>query len=119
MVAAIVTMARRAQPAPTTVATYEAARGPALRTTVLAWVAAVAVAVGLVLIPLAPALVIRTRPIPGLIPALVPTTVGLVLVGVHAVGEVTWPRPTGAVRSATLTPRTVADIAPRLLRRAL
>ena len=117
MVAAIVTMARRAQPAPTTVATYEAARGHALRTTVLAWVAAVAV--GLVLIPLAPALVTRTRPIPGLIPALVPTTVGLVLVGVHAVGEVTWPRPTGAVRSATLTPRTVADIAPRLLRRAL
>ncbi len=34
----------------------------------------------------------------------------------HAVGEITWPRPTGAVREASLTHRTVADVAPTALR---
>jgi len=38
---------------------------------------------------------------------------------VHAVGEVTYPRPTGDVRTADLTVRTVADVAPSHLRRAV
>ncbi|MFC8190129.1 hypothetical protein ACFUMH_00550 [Cellulomonas sp. NPDC057328] len=56
-----------------------------------------------------------------------PVLVGHVLVAVpsaclavflllHAVGETTWPRPTGAVREASLTHRTVADVAPAALR---
>lgn len=48
---------------------------------------------------------------------LVPAAAGLLLAGVHAVGELTWPRPTGQVRRAALVRRTVADVAPQNLRR--
>lgn len=56
---------------------------------------------------------------PGIGVALVPTIVGLTLLAIAAVGEMTWPRPEGSVRSAALTPRTVATIAPRALRRTV
>ncbi len=45
--------------------------------------------------------------------ALVPAAAGLCLLGAQALGQVTWPRPTGAVREAELTRRVVADVAPR------
>lgn len=54
----------------------------------------------------------------GVLVGLVPAGVGLAFLAVHAVGELTWPRPTGAVRRAVLTRRTTADVAPRLLRRS-
>ena len=46
-----------------------------------------------------------------------PAVVGLTFLGAHAVGERTWPRQRTSVRAATLRPRTVADVAPRGLRR--
>ena len=36
--------------------------------------------------------------------------------GVMMVGEIAWPRPTGALRTASLTPRTIRDVSPRRLR---
>lgn len=53
----------------------------------------------------------------GVMTGLLPATTGLLFLAVHAVGERTWPRPTGAVRRAPLTPRTVADVVPGRLRR--
>ncbi|MFI2702475.1 hypothetical protein [Cellulosimicrobium composti] len=53
----------------------------------------------------------------GVLVGLAPAVVGLALLGAHAVGELTWPRPRTAVRAATLRPRTAADVAPRGLRR--
>lgn len=46
-----------------------------------------------------------------------PLLAALVFLAVHAVGELTYPRPTGAVRVAGLTSRRVADVAPIALRR--
>lgn len=43
---------------------------------------------------------------------------GLLYVAVHAVGELNFPRPQGAIRRASLVPRSVADVAPRWLRTA-
>lgn len=43
--------------------------------------------------------------VPGLGLTLAPAIGGLIWVGVHAVGERTWPRPSGAVRTASLRPR--------------
>lgn len=48
--------------------------------------------------------------------ALLPMAATAVLLAVHAVGELTWPRPRGAVREARLTARRPTDIAPRWLR---
>jgi len=55
----------------------------------------------------------------GVLLGLVPAVAGVLFVGVHAIGELTWPRPTGAVRRAVLERRSPADIAPRSLRRLL
>ncbi len=52
----------------------------------------------------------------GVVLGMVPALVGAVFLAVHAVGELTWPRPTGTVRAASLSRRTVRDIAPRGLR---
>jgi len=52
----------------------------------------------------------------GVVTALYPATHGLLFLTVHAIGERTWPRPAGPVRRAALTPRRVADVAPRHLR---
>ena len=51
--------------------------------------------------------------------ALVPALAGLAFAAVHAVGEATWPRPSGMVRRAPLTRRTPGDVAPGWLRRVL
>ncbi|MCK6209835.1 hypothetical protein KZX45_04690 [Georgenia sp. EYE_87] len=52
---------------------------------------------------------------PGLAAALGPTAGALVHLVMHAVGERTWPRPVGAVRTAALRRRTVREIAGRRL----
>ena len=48
---------------------------------------------------------------------LVPAGAGVAFVVVHAIGELTWPRPTGTMRRAPLTRRTTGDVAPTWLRR--
>jgi len=49
--------------------------------------------------------------------AALPAAAGLLFIGAHAVGELTWPRPRGPVREAMLVARTARDVAPvRLLR---
>jgi len=53
---------------------------------------------------------------PGLGVALLPTTFGLTLLAIAAVGELTWPRPEGSVRSAALAPRRLGALTPRGLR---
>lgn len=43
---------------------------------------------------------------------LAPIAAGIAFVLVHAIGDLTWPRPTGAVRRASLARRTVTDVTP-------
>lgn len=50
--------------------------------------------------------------------ACMPLAAALAFLLVHAVGELTYPRPTGDVRTAVLSTRTAQDVAPRRLRRA-
>ena len=49
----------------------------------------------------------------GRITGLVLAAGGLTFLTVSALGEITWPRPTGSVRTATLVRRTVRDVTPR------
>lgn len=104
---------RAAAPEPTAVATFAAATKHGNLTNAVAWVAAVIV--GLVLFGALNAIAAASV----VLGALVPVAVGLVLLAIYATGEVTWPRPTGAVRIADLTPRTVGDVAHRATRLAL
>ncbi|PVU82435.1 hypothetical protein DDP54_04800 [Cellulomonas sp. WB94] len=53
----------------------------------------------------------------GVLFGLTPALAGATFLAVQSVGELTWPRPSGSVRRAPLTPRTVRDIAPVGLRR--
>ncbi|WP_435738739.1 hypothetical protein V5D56_09225 [Cellulosimicrobium sp. PMB13] len=53
----------------------------------------------------------------GVLLGLTPALVGAAFLAVHALGERTWPRQRTVVRSASLQPRTVADVAPAGLRR--
>ncbi|HEX5331308.1 MAG TPA: hypothetical protein VFW79_01555 [Cellulomonas sp.] len=53
----------------------------------------------------------------GVLIGLTPTLAGATFLAVQSVGELTWPRPSGSVRRAPLTPRTVRTIAPVGLRR--
>lgn len=49
--------------------------------------------------------------------AALPATAGLMFIGAHAIGELTWPCPRGPVREAALVARTPRDVTPaRLLR---
>ncbi|WP_421743527.1 hypothetical protein [Cellulomonas sp.] len=48
----------------------------------------------------------------GLVMGLLPAAGGAAFLAVHAIGELTWPRPTGAVRRAALSRRGLRDIAP-------
>jgi hypothetical protein len=48
----------------------------------------------------------------GLATGLLPSAAGLAALGVHALGERAWPRPTGTVRRAHLTPRRARDVVP-------
>ncbi len=50
----------------------------------------------------------------GLWTGLLPALAGLAFLGVHSIGEATWPRPAGQVRRASLERRTIRDLAPRL-----
>jgi hypothetical protein len=99
-------------PATSVPAAFAAARRHAAVSTGLAWCALLATAW---------ALQGTTRQVggltAGLLVGLTPTLAGAAFLAVHGAGELTWPRPTGAVRRATLAPRRVADLAPRGLRR--
>lgn len=53
----------------------------------------------------------------GVLIGLTPALAGVTFLTVQSVGELTWPRPSGSVRRAPLTPRTVRTIAPVGLRR--
>lgn len=53
----------------------------------------------------------------GRVLALLPALAGFSLLVAQAVGQLTWPRPSGVVREAELTRRTVADITPAWPRR--
>ncbi|MBU4336245.1 MAG: hypothetical protein KJ548_06700 [Actinobacteria bacterium] len=74
------------------------------RTTVLAWLS-FAAATGLSWL-----LVLTTGPAAGVVAALAPAAVGTLFLLVHLLGEVTWPRPTGLVRRATLRPRRTRQV---------
>ena len=90
-----VALSRREAPAPSRAA--EAARSHGIAVNVIAWL--VALGVGPLLLGGVGLLSYRVSTdataYPGIAIALYPTLVGLLFVGVHAVGERTWPRPTG------------------------
>ena len=41
----------------------------------------------------------------------IPFAAGIAFLGVHAIGERTWPRPTGSIRRAALVARSARDVA--------
>lgn len=51
----------------------------------------------------------------GVLTGLAPASAGLLFLGVHLVGELSWPRPTGTLRRAALVRRTLGGIVPRRL----
>lgn len=53
----------------------------------------------------------------GVVPALLPLAVAILVVGVLLLGERAWPRPAGEVRTAPLTHRTLGSTSPTWLRR--
>lgn len=108
--AALVAAAGRAHPAGE-VATLAAARRHENVTTGLALGAGVAAgATALVLAATHPGV---GPGAPGVLAGLAPAAGALVHLAVHAVGERSWPRPVGDVRTAALRRRTVAEIAGR------
>lgn len=109
VIVVVLVVGRSSAPDPSQAAA--AARRHAGGVSAIAWL-------GLVLaLVLGPALSGTVRgPAQGVLLGLVPTVAGVLFVGVHAVGELTWPRPTGTVRRAGLDRRTTADVAPRGLR---
>ncbi len=116
VVAVVYAVARRPDPAPSEAAA--AARRHGLAVNVTAW----SLALGLGPLAMTPVMVLlaRTGTVDGptgnaVLTGALPAGVGLVFLGVHALGERTWPRPTGMVRRATLVPR--GDVAPAWLRR--
>ena len=121
VVALAIMVSNRPAPAPSEAA--DAARRHAIGVNLAAWVAAGIPAVVLSFALLdAMSVTYDSRlpeqdfPAPGpLLVALSPAAIGLAYLVVHAIGERTWPRPTGAVRRAALVPR--GDAAPRWLRR--
>ena len=121
VVALAIMVSNRPAPAPSQAA--DAARQHAAGVNLAAWVAG-----GIPAVVLSFALLdamngtydsrlpVQDFPAPGpLLVALSPAVVGLAYLAVHAIGERTWPRPTGAVRRAALVPR--GDAAPQWLRR--
>ncbi len=106
---------RRPSPAPSRAA--EVARRHGATVNALAWIAAAVL--GQVPMMAAALLVVRATagnaPYGAILTGLYPTVPALVFLGVHALGERTWPRPGGAVRRAALAPR--EPVAPRWLLR--
>ena len=98
------------------VAPSTAARRAVHHAVLTAVVAAVPLVVGLGL-PLFEFVSVRL-PSPHLL-AVLPMASLVGVLAIYGVGEVTWPRPQGATRQATLTARTVADVAPSALRRTV
>lgn len=107
-----------APPAPSEAAA--ASRRHSIATHVAAWV------VPLLVGPVGLLLVTRALPLLGvwdgatynaILAALYPAVLGLLFLAVHAVGELTWPRPTGMVRRAALEPRRRRDVVPTLMHR--
>ena len=90
---------------------WVAASRHAGRVSASAW-AALVTAPLLVAVLVVPALAGLTT---GLVTGLLPAAGGAAFLAVHALGELTWPRPTGAVRRAALVPRRIRDVAPRRL----
>ncbi|MPV37753.1 hypothetical protein [Georgenia subflava] len=107
----VVAASRRTAPENTEAATLVAARRHEDVTTAVALTAGILVA-GAVVISAA-ASPGAGPGAPGVLAALGPAAGGLVHLGIHAVGERTWPRPVGAVRTAVLRRRTVRELAGR------
>jgi len=104
-------LSRRPDPAPSEAAA--AARRHSATVNVLALTALFgSMIAGLTLLSGPPAGLTR-----GVVLGLIPAAAGIAFTTVQALGELTWPRPTGTVRRAPLTRRTAAGIAPRWLRR--
>jgi hypothetical protein len=103
-------------PDPTRSESVAAARRHAALILTAAWIALAAVA--LAGAPLAESVgrSLGGGPGAGIALAVLPATGGVLFLGVLAVGELTWPRPAGRVRTAALARRTVAELAPRWLR---
>lgn len=108
-----------APPAPSEAAA--ASRRHGIATHVAAWV------VPLLVGPFVLLLITRALPLVGIwydatynaiLAALYPAVLGLLFLAVHAVGELTWPRPTGMVRRAALEPRRRRDVVPTRMHRA-
>lgn len=116
VVAFVVAVARRPAPAPSQAA--EAARRHALGVTIAAWVT-LAVLVFLAPFFLVPLVQAAGYTYGGVAYGLGPALVGLLFVAVHAIGELTWPRPTGTVRRAALIPRQLSDAVPTWLHRVV
>ena len=115
VVVVVVTVTRRPLPAPSEAA--DAARRHALGVNIAAWL--VLTVFPLFVAPIAIPLFRATGGAglyAGVVTGLWPATAGLLFLAVHAIGERTWPRPTGAVRRAHLSPRD-AQRGPRWLRR--
>ncbi|MEE6273698.1 hypothetical protein [Georgenia wangjunii] len=112
LVAALVAAGRGARPADTPAATLVAARRHARVSAALALVGGLVVT--LVLVSQGDgAGPLRLAGVPGLPAALGPLAGGLVSLALLAVGERTWPRPVGSVRTASLRRRGVAELAAR------
>lgn len=116
LVALALVLSRRPAPAPSLAA--EQARRHGLVVTVAAWVLPLTVGT-MVIGPLAVVAFRVMEPMTwnAILAGLYPAVLGLEYLGVHAVGERTWPRPAGPVRRAALVHRRVADVAPTWLRR--
>jgi type IV secretory pathway TrbD component len=113
LVTVLVRSGRGSRPVNTPAATLVAARRHENVATALGLAGGLAVAV--VLIALAGNGARLVPGAPGLAAALAPTAGALVYLGLLAVGERTWPRPVGAVRTAVLRRRTVREVTGRRL----
>ena len=80
----------------------------ARRVTVAAWTALVPLPV-LLAVGMSGTL---SGPSRGVLVAALPAVAGIAFLAVHAGGELTWPRPAGAVRRAALVRRRIRDVAP-------
>ncbi|WP_298456483.1 hypothetical protein [uncultured Cellulomonas sp.] len=113
VVLVVVAVAGVRAPAPPPSRAAQAARRHAAVVHALALaVLVLAVATGPTLVAALPASLVQ-----GVLLGLVPAAAGVGFCAVQAVGEATWPRPSGTLRRAPLVRRTVADVAPRRLRR--
>ncbi|MBO3101723.1 hypothetical protein [Cellulomonas fengjieae] len=89
-----------------------AAEAHARRITAAAWTALVPLPMLLAAAMSGPVL---SGPSRGAFVAALPAIAGTAYLTVHAGGELTWPRPAGAVRRAALARRRIRDVAPRAL----